>query len=326
MAWTGELILLLASPDDVHARRVAQEIEFQGYAAEVLNWQQAGRGLRVSANYQCRSAEYWIQMNLDATAVHLNDIRSVWNRRPGVPAPPLGVPDDDNARFARQEWHELLDGLMLSLASHACIINPLTAQRAAVKPYQLAIAQRVGLSVPRTLITSDPQHAAQFVAAHKGRVVHKSMRSPRTSFVDTRRWQETDRNFLDKLELAPTIFQELIEGPVDIRATIIGSEIYAAALLTSQSRAGLDSRLDLDVPATPYDLPRDIADRLHALMDALDLTFSTVDLKVDDAGQLHFLELNPQGQFLYIEILTGQPISAAVARYLVASHDRARED
>jgi hypothetical protein len=32
--------------------------------------------------------------------------------------------------------------------------------------------------------------------------------------------------------------------------------------------------------------------------------------------QLHFLELNPQGQFLYIEVLTGLPISKAVAKLL----------
>jgi hypothetical protein len=55
-------------------------------------------------------------------------------------------------------------------------------------------------------------------------------------------------------------------------------------------------------------------------MATLNLTFATVDLKVNDSGQVHFLELNPQGQFLYIEILTGLPISAAVARLLVTAH------
>ena len=122
---------------------------------------------------------------------------------------------------------------------------------------------------------------------------------------------------LHQLELAPTIFQELVKGPTDIRATIIGEEIYAAAIHTEQSRVGLDSRLDLDVPMTPYEMPRDTALRLRALMVKLNLRFATVDLKLDDSGRLHFLELNPQGQFLYVEILTGQPIAAAMARMLV---------
>ena len=134
--------------------------------------------------------------------------------------------------------------------------------------------------------------------------------------MDTRRWRNTENSELNRLPLAPTIFQELIEGPLDIRATIVGTEIYAAAISTDQSRAGLDSRLDLDVPTTSYEVPREIAGRLHGLMAALGLSFATVDLKVDYSGQLHFLELNPQGQFLYIEILTGLPISKAVAKLL----------
>lgn len=52
-------------------------------------------------------------------------------------------------------------------------------------------------------------------------------------------------------------------------------------------------------------------------MRELGVSFATIDLKVDTHGDLRFLEVNPQGQFLYIEILTGQPISAAVARTLV---------
>jgi glutathione synthase/RimK-type ligase-like ATP-grasp enzyme len=207
--------------------------------------------------------------------------------------------------------------LLLSLELDAYVVNPLAAQRSAVKPYQLAVAQRLGLPVPKTLISSDPDEAAAFVDAHEGRVVHKAMTSPRNAFVDTRRWQEADRSALPQLALAPTIFQELVNGPTDIRATIIGEEIYAAAIRTEQSRVGLDSRLDLDVPTTPYEIPRDTALRLRALMVKLNLRFATVDLKLDDSGRLHFLELNPQGQFLYVEILTGQPIAAAMARMLV---------
>ena len=41
-------------------------------------------------------------------------------------------------------------------------------------------------------------------------------------------------------------------------------------------------------------------------MDELGLVFGTIDLKVADNGEHIFLEVNPQGQFLYIEILTGK--------------------
>ena len=66
----------------------------------------------------------------------------------------------------------------------------------------------------------------------------------------------------------------------------VGAEIYAAAISTDQSRAGLDSRLDLDVPTTSYEVPREIAGRLRGLMAALGLSFATVDLKVDYSSVL----------------------------------------
>ncbi len=52
-------------------------------------------------------------------------------------------------------------------------------------------------------------------------------------------------------------------------------------------------------------------------MDKLGLVFGTIDLKLADSGERVFLEVNPQGQFLYIEIQTGLPISNALAELLI---------
>jgi glutathione synthase/RimK-type ligase-like ATP-grasp enzyme len=314
------LIVILAPTDDLHSRRVAQEIELLGEAALAVSWRQAARGLRASAHFADTRVEVLIEQ--DGPAVRLSEASAVWIRRPSPPAVPARVTDAEHRRFARQEWGELLDGLTLSLGLDAFMVNPLQAQRFAIKPYQLALAQRVGLRVPETLITSDPLRAQEFVDAHRGSVVHKAMTSPRNAFIDTRQWRETDRDAVGELLIGPTIFQELVEGPIDIRATVVGEEIYAAAIATAQSRADVDSRLDLDAPTYAYEFPGDVAERLHALMDALGLVFGTVDFKVDNAGRLHFLEVNPQGQFLYIEILTGLPIAAAVARLLVDAQRR----
>ena len=198
------------------------------------------------------------------------------------------------------------------------VVNPLEAQRAAaVKPYHLAVAQRVGLRIPDTLITSDPQHVKEFIDRHHGSVVYKAMTALPQAFLETRLWQDEDLSRLEQLPLAPTIFQEFVDGPADIRVTIARDEQFAARIASSSSRIGIDSRLDLDVPARACDLPSDVSASLDALMRGLGLSFATIDLKLDAQGDHYFLEVNPQGQFLYIEILTGQPISAAVARTLV---------
>jgi glutathione synthase/RimK-type ligase-like ATP-grasp enzyme len=76
--------------------------------------------------------------------------------------------------------------------------------------------------------------------------------------------------------------------------------------------------LDPDAPFTPFDLPGGVEAALLRLMDELGLVFGAIDLKLADNGEPVFLEINPQGQFLYVEIRTGLPISDALAEYLAS--------
>jgi glutathione synthase/RimK-type ligase-like ATP-grasp enzyme len=196
------------------------------------------------------------------------------------------------------------------------IISPPLMQRAAVKPRQLSVARRVGLCVPETLITNDSGEALAFVERHGGAVVHKAMTSPPHWFIDTRLWDTSDHEHIADLGLCPTIFQQCIIGPSDVRVTVIGDQVFAARIETARGRAVVDSRLDLDAPCMPYTLPDNVESALLRLMEQLGLLFGTIDLKLTASGEHVFLEVNPQGQFLYIEILTGLPLSAAVANLL----------
>jgi D-alanine-D-alanine ligase-like ATP-grasp enzyme len=44
-----------------------------------------------------------------------------------------------------------------------------------------------------------------------------------------------------------------------------------------------------------------------------------VDFRIDHHGRYVFLEVNPQGQFRYVEIQTGMPISRALACFLASA-------
>lgn len=58
---------------------------------------------------------------------------------------------------------------------------------------------------------------------------------------------------------------------------------------------------------------------LLKLMDELGLQYGTIDLKRCESGEYVFLEINPQGQFLYVEIKAGMPITRTMAELL--AHD-----
>jgi len=304
------LILIAAEREDVHALRVANLLREQGHALSFVHATEFGTARSLSFD---PSTGYGVIRTHDNMRIEARDVLSVWYRRPGRPLIDDEITDPLDRRFAEAEWQCAIDGFFSLLPSR--IVSPPLRQRAAIKPRQLSAARLAGLSVPDTLITNDIEEARAFIERH-GSVIHKAMSSPAHRFLDTRLWGEREQKSLKDLPLCPTILQEQIQGPSDVRVTIVGNRLFAARIDTAEGRAGVDSRLDLDVPCVPHVLPDDVSAALLGVMDQLGLLFGTVDLKLTHSNEYVFFEVNPQGQFLYIEILTGQPISAAVAELL----------
>ena len=249
----------------------------------------------------------------NGSRIRANDISAVWYRRPGRPRANDVISDRLDRAFAESEWQHAIDGFFSSLPAR--VVSPPFMQRSAIKPRQLAAARDEGLRVPESLITNEIDEALAFVEKY-GRVIHKASSSPPHRFLDTRTWGCREMECIEEISLCPIILQEQIDGPSDIRATIIGNRIFAARIDKSERYSGPDSRLDLDATCQPHELPDEVSSRLLRVMDRLGLLFATVDLKLTENRDYVFFEVNPQGQFLYIEILTGLPISSTIAGFL----------
>ena len=304
------MIALVASPGDLHARYIGQQLERMGHRSCFMNTREFGRGALI--DYPIEGAAKI--RAVDGGTIEIDDVRTVWHRRPNYGQIASGIRDADIRSFCREEWASSFDGLLLNL--EARFVNPLLAEYAAVKPRQLHVAAEVGLRIPDTLITNNPDCVAPFLEKHRGRVIHKALSVPNNQVLDTRQWTDDDTPALAELPLAPTMFQERIVGPADVRATVVGEEIFAARIATAVGRNDVDSRFDLDVPYEAHALPDPVIRSLLDLMRALGLVFGTIDMKITDDGDYVFFEVNPQGQFLYVELLTKQPIARSLARYL----------
>jgi len=71
---------------------------------------------------------------------------------------------------------------------------------------------------------------------------------------------------------------------------------------------------------SPVDVPAPVADAVRRLMSALDLRFAAPDFVVSPDGEWHFIgDLNPNGQWAWIEQHTGLPIAAALADELLGT-------
>jgi glutathione synthase/RimK-type ligase-like ATP-grasp enzyme len=75
--------------------------------------------------------------------------------------------------------------------------------------------------------------------------------------------------------------------------------------------------MNLHAKYMAHELPAETARLLGELMNRLGLVYGAIDLRLTPEGRYVFLEINPAGQFLYIEHATGQPIAATLAQTLL---------
>jgi glutathione synthase/RimK-type ligase-like ATP-grasp enzyme len=115
--------------------------------------------------------------------------------------------------------------------------------------------------------------------------------------------------------------QEYVSKSFELRVTIVGEDVFTARIDNQELeedkgkvdwRQGYDSGLRL----SEFLLPETIKDKCLTLVHALGLNFGCIDLIVRPDGEYIFLECNPNGQWLWVELETGMKISKSIARFL----------
>lgn len=255
------------------------------------------------------------------------DTHAVWHRKPVEPAPPATLTEDVPRGIVKQETTEFLT-YPSAMDGARWINNPDANQRAQRKFPQLRRASALGLRVPRTLISNDPDRAREFQQQIDGPLICKSMKahgfedSGTPSFIFSRKVEGTEfAAHAAQIRNCPTFLQEYIEKDHELRVTIIGERTFCCRI-DSQQVSGAESdwrRVDpFKVPHRIVTIDDRIEAALRAMMRASGLLYGAFDLIVTPAGEVIFLELNPNGQYLWIELITGAPLSEAMADLLAA--------
>lgn len=191
------------------------------------------------------------------------------------------------------------------------------------KPGLQRMAVRHGLTVPRSIVTNDPAAVRRFAATCPGGLIGKLIESGGISIQDGERTKsfptfaitEEDLETLEGLELSPLLFQERVPKRRELRLTIVGPRVFAAAVDPGDI---LDWRTDPDVVASfrACELPAHMERAILALMDELRLDYGTVDLIETPDGRWVFLEVNSISFFDHVERHAGLPIADAIADLL----------
>lgn len=302
-------ILIPTIPDDIHAIYVKLALEKLGHKAYL--WYTADFPTQQKHSFELKNHEViW-----NARGVNFNiqndlfDI--VWYRRPGRPILPNNLhPDDkesatkENMAFFHAMWHVI--------APNAKWINhPGKSFEADYKLLQLKIAKQVNLKIPPTLISNDPNKIRAFIKKHQiGDVIYKTLmpsawikdKKMRLGYTNTIKLDDLPNDSI--LQMTPGIFQKKIDKAFELRITMMGNHPVAVKIDSQKHPKGImDWRYipTHELSIEKIELPPEITEKCRALMNKLGLVFGCFDFIVAPDGEYYFLEINEQGQFLWIE-------------------------
>jgi hypothetical protein len=315
------MILIVSHADDVHATCVLRTLSARG--ADAVLFDVASFPLNTSIDVAAgdHSSRYIdITVETDGGTYDFGEVRAAWWRRPRQFGMDPDMRSEEDRQFAYNECYSAVWGMWLCLEPF-WVNHPMQEEAASRKVYQLKAARQAGLRIPETCITNSPERAAAFASAQGGRTVYKAFSATESAWRETRLLRPEELPLLEQVRNAPVIFQRYIEAGYDLRITIIGDRIFPARILSQEQDYKVDFRIHInDVKIEPCTLPAGVEAGLRSLMDRLGLVYGAIDMRLTPEGEYVFLEINPTGQWLFIEAATGQPIAAAFADLLIR-HD-----
>jgi len=324
------MILVITSKHDSHVGSVARHFEEAGVNWARLNAEDFASNVELTLSPA--DGDGTLVIRDSGRSVALRDVRAVWYRKPEPVSVSHFVGCDESALdYIEAEFTEILLGIY-GLLRHAKWINdPFTTRLAHRKMLQLRTAAQAGFVTPKTIITNNTETALAFARDLPGDIAVKSLGAiavtqPSADGSAIQYGLFTRRLSLAELESVkeaiqhqPTTFQEFVEKQYELRITCVGSRCFACRI---QSRGGDltadDYRFDTTGLLHTIQQCPDLEHKLLDYMKALGLNFGCFDILITRAGEAVFLECNPNGQWQWVETMTGLAIGEAIAQELLS--------
>lgn len=304
--------------DDPHGLLIKKKIEEQhdAWCCLIPSNELALRG---GLSWSSQAEAPALLPTIDGQTVDVRTLNAQWYRRTSVKQTLPDGADDTYELHIYRSIERVLEGILLNEFQGRWVSHPTATRLAENKLVQLRAAERAGLRIPATLVSQDPAQIRSFCSAHPGAIL-KPVATPRgVEFASTAVVSQELLDRDDVLALVPSIYQEYVPGERHLRISVVGDRCDGALIETDT----LDWRIDLNVPFSPYPLDSDLEQRLRGALRELGLVMGIFDVKLTDNDEPVFLEVNSQGQFLFVEALCDIRLADHFAAFLV---DQAMQD
>jgi len=305
-------LLITTEPDDSHA--IVLKIALEEIKHQVRLYFPADHPSRQTNSVFINNESYSWKSSDEYTTDDENEYDIVWWRRPRKPYIHEAKAHPEDYKFIVRENILFYESLTSNIAPNAWWINNKEAAiRANHKLLQLKLARQCGLIIPTTLCSNNPNEIQDFLKKYVNEgVIYKPLCSnfwfenKKIKISYTNKITLNDLPTNDLLQLVPGIYQPEIRKKYELRIVCFGDYIVAVKL---NSQLHEETKLDWramrgdNLNIEPYTLPIQIENHLRNFMGKLGIVFGSFDYIVTNDNEYIFLEVNEQGQFLWLEEL-----------------------
>lgn len=315
------MILLVTNKEDVTSDMVVNELNNSSDEYFRFNTEDICSSVNITFDFAAGSFNLYDTCN--DRCIDLSKVKSVYFRRPKLPAAPADLQHSDQ-QFVLNEISQSLEGVYKYLGDKYWVSNVYAIRQSENKIYQQIIAHKFGFVTPNSIITNRIEDALGFLKTNNQCVV----KPIRTGFVSDKVNPQViftspitidDAATLGRIQECPTYLQENIPKKADIRVTVIGSTVFSAKIHSQEfdeTKTDWRKGENVNLRHEPIDLGPEMNESCINMTRYLGLQFGALDFILDDKGRFIFLEINPNGQWGWIQHRLNYNISGTIAELL----------
>lgn len=325
------MILIFTNKEDSHPTNVIKHLVGWGVPVFRLNTECLLTDYEFS--WWCsdtQPADFHIKNVKNGLELYGHEITAVWDRRPKIPHElPITHKERSVNKYNREEAHGFLSFLRYYIKDIYSIGSIAGDRPADSKMLQLSIARELGMRIPDTCfanyqlaftpllqrnqaISLKPIGNASVFLNGEAEYVFYSQKAESSAIMAQPK---------EAFSQTVSFLQNYIDKQYELRVTACCNDIVACKI-DSQAQTDATGKIDWrqgyehDLKHEIVDIPDSIKDFCHAFLKKMKLNFGCFDFIVTPENEYIFLECNPNGQWLWIELLTGFDISKVIAQNL----------
>lgn len=267
--------------------------------------------------------EYFV--TIDESRHSIDSFTAIWYMHPFLPRDLLLYEPAEFRHFISSQFMRMREALWTVFQHKRWINDPWRTYQIENKIYQSYLASSANLEMPNTIISSNPEEIRQFYTEHRGKIVVKNFAtSPIPDrVVMTNMVSKEDYLAMDSARVAPAIYQEYVDKLYELRITVVGDKIFVTNIYSQEdAQTAIDWRSkpllnDFQVRMEQGEIPEILKKKIRHFMDSAGLKYGCIDMIRTLDNRYVFLEINPAGQWYFVQVKTKVKIANAIADLLL---------